>query len=291
MNTEPECLLPLATELGEGPVWCANEQVLWFTDIKGRRLHRFDPVTRQHASFTAPDQPGFALPARSGGLIVGMPGGLHHFDPGNAAFTPICTVEPDRPGNRLNDASVDASGRLWFGSMHDGEIHPTGALYCWAGSGEPLRCDDGIIITNGPAASAHGRCLYHTDTLERVIHAFDLDREGHLSGKRTLIEIEAEAGYPDGTTVDADGCLWVALWGGWGLRRYSPEGELLNFVRLPCANVTKIAFGGNDLRTVFVTTAWKGLTPRELAEQPLAGGLFAFRSTTPGLTPRQVAYG
>jgi sugar lactone lactonase YvrE len=288
---KPECLWPLQAELGEGPVWCAREQALWFTDIKQRRLHRYDPATGQGRSYAAPNQPGFALPARGGGLIVGMPEGLHHFDPEQNAFRHVVEVEPERGGNRLNDASADAQGRLWFGSMDDGESRATGALYCWSGTGQPRRLDDSIVITNGPCVCPQGRSFYHTDTLQRLIWAFDLAADGSLLRKRVLIRIEAEAGYPDGTTVDAEGCLWVALWGGWGVRRYSPQGELLAFVRFPCANVTKVAFGGDGLCTVYATTARKGLAPAQHLEQPHAGGLFAFRSDTPGLPPVPVAYG
>jgi sugar lactone lactonase YvrE len=288
---QPECLWPLKAELGEGPVWCPREQVLWFTDIKQRRLHRFDPATGAGRSFVAPDQPGFALPARGGGLIVGMPGGLHHFDPQENAYRRIVEIEADRPGNRLNDACVDSRGRLWFGSMDDAEVRSSGALYRWDGAGPPSRHDDHIVITNGPALSPDGRTLYHTDTLQRLIHAFDLDDDGRLHRKRTLIRIEADAGHPDGSVVDAQGCLWVALWGGWGVRRYSPQGELLDFLRFPCANVTKIAFGGSDLRTVYATSARKGLSPAQRLVQPQAGALFFFRSDTPGQPATAAAWG
>ena len=288
---QPECLWPLKAELGEGPVWCPREQVLWFTDIKQRRLHRFDPVSGTGRSFIAPDQPGFALPAHGGGLIVGMPGGLHHFDPQQRTFKRLVQVETDRPGNRLNDACVDSLGRLWFGSMDDAEEQPSGALYCWSGKAAPARCDDHMVITNGPALSPYGRTLYHTDTLQGLVYAFDLEGDGQLRRKRVLIRIEPEAGYPDGTTVDADGCLWIALWGGWGVRRYSPQGELLDFLRFPCANVTKLAFGGSDLRTVYATSARKGLSPAQRMEQAQAGALFAFRSDTPGQPATAVAYG
>ena len=139
------------------------------------------------------------------------------------------------------------------------------------------------MITNGPAFSPDGKTFYHTDTLDRVVYAFDHHRPGHLSGKRVFVRIEDGGGYPDGTVVDAEGCVWIALWSGWGIRRYSPDGELLATVRVACANVTKIAFGGEDRRTAFVTTAWKGLSPNERALQPQAGDLFQFRTTVPGL--------
>jgi sugar lactone lactonase YvrE len=150
--------------------------------------------------------------------------------------------------------------------------------------------DDGYCITNGPATSPDGRTLYHTDTLKKLIYAFDVSAAGELSNRRVFAAIEDGAGHPDGTAVDADGCVWIALFGGWGVRRYSPGGQLLETVALPVANVTKIAFGGDDLRTAYATTARKGLSAAELAAQPRAGDLFAFRVDTPGLPQHHVAH-
>jgi sugar lactone lactonase YvrE len=195
-------------------------------------------------------------------------------------------VEPDRPGNRLNDAAVDADGRLWFGSMDDAERDPTGRLYCLSREGLKAM-DSGYVITNGPAFSPDGRILYHTDTLERTIFAFDLAKGGEISNKRIFVRIEDGAGYPDGSVVDADGCLWTGLFGGWAARRYSPNGELLRTVRFPVSNITKLAFDGT---TVYATTAWKGLDAAARKAQPLAGGLFRFEVGTPGLAQREVEY-
>jgi sugar lactone lactonase YvrE len=142
--------------------------------------------------------------------------------------------------------------------------------------------DSGYIITNGPAFSPDGRILYHTDTLARRILAFDVGPDGALANKRLFTEIEEGAGYPDGPVVDQEGCLWTGLFGGWGVRRYSPQGQLLQAVPFPVANVTKLAFGGPGLKTVYATTARKGLDASALAGQPLAGGLFVFPAETPG---------
>ena len=142
--------------------------------------------------------------------------------------------------------------------------------------------DTGYVITNGPAISPDGGTLYHTDTLQKRIYAFDLRADGSLSGKRIFVTIEEGAGYPDGPVVDSQGCLWTGLFGGWGARRYSAQGELLDCVSFPVANVTKLAFGGVDLMTVYATTARKGLNSAALADQPLAGGLFCFQAEVPG---------
>jgi sugar lactone lactonase YvrE len=286
----PELVLRSACELGEGPVWRARDRSVWFVDIKGLRIHRFEPGTGAAWSWAAPAQPGFIAPTVRGDWIVGLKTGLHRFDPKQGHFELMAPVEDASLGNRLNDGFVDATGRLWFGSMDDGETALTGALYSLDSRGVRRR-DAGYCITNGPAMSPDGRVLYHTDTLRKTIYAFDVAPSGDLSGKRVFAQIEEGAGYPDGPAVDAEGCVWTGLYAGWGLRRYSPSGEMLEFVRFPCANVTKPAFGGEDLKTIYATTAWKGLTADQRASQPLAGGLFCFPVGVPGLPQHEVAYG
>ncbi|HEY1892721.1 MAG TPA: SMP-30/gluconolactonase/LRE family protein [Steroidobacteraceae bacterium] len=279
---------PLGAELGEGPVWVERESALWFVDIKGRRTHRWHPGRREHRFWPAPEQPGFLAPLRGGGFIVGLKSGLQRFDPATSEFVHLLAVEPDRPENRMNDGSVSPEGELWFVSMHDPEVEPTGALYRLDTDGQCVRLDEGFVIGNGPAFSPDGRVFYHTDTTRRTVYAFDRPDPHTLTRKRIFVRIEEGAGHPDGTTVDQEGCVWIALWGAAAVRRYSPEGEILATVRLPCANVTKIAFGGPDLRTAYVTTAWKGLTREQRAAQPLAGDLFSFEAPAPGLHPVEV---
>lgn len=278
------CVWAVAAELGEGPCWSVSEQALWFVDIKGRRIHRFRPQSCEQDSWAAPDQVTFLQPLGDDKFVVGLPGRLASFAPATGAFLQLAAIEQDRPHNRTNDACLDAAGRLWFGSMDDSETQPSGVLYCWDGKTAPQPRDQGYVISNGPAFSPDGRTFYHTDTSRRLIYRFDVDPDGTLSRKQPFVEIEASAGWPDGSSVDADGCIWIALYGGWAIRCYSPQGQLLETISLPCANVTKVAFGGRDLKTGFVTTARKGLKPQELARQPLAGGLFAFDADVPGLS-------
>ena len=288
MSTDIECVWDLKAELGEGPVWSAAEQALWFVDIKGKRVHRYDAQTGEGRSWDAPSNPGFLAPIAGGGWLAGLKTGLHKFHPASGAFTPFADVEPHHPDNRLNDGCVDRQGRLWFGSMHDPESHPSGSLYRMDAQGSLSAHDTDYVITNGPAFSPDGKTLYHTDTLKRVIYAFDLASDGTLERRRIFARIEQDGAYPDGPAVDADGCVWTGLFGGWGLYRYSPDGELMDTVRMPCANVTKPAFGGEDLQTLYVTTAWKGLSADQRADQPVAGGLFRLRVDTPGLSQTEL---
>ena len=281
MNTEPSCIWDVQATLGEGVLWHAARQQVWFVDIKGRRIHRCSADGGERRSWDAPGQVSFIVPDSGGGMVCSLEDGLYRFDEDSGAFAPLAKVEADVTGNRFNDGHVDAQGLLWFGSMDDAELDPTGCLYRFDGK-DVRAMDDGYIITNGPALSPDGATLYHTDTLDKRVYAFDLAPDGSLSNKRTFVEI-ADGGYPDGMAVDADGHLWVATFGGWRIDRFDAQGRKVGEVRFPCANVTKLAFAGDDLRTVYATTARKGLSAEDLAAQPLAGGLFTFRADTAGL--------
>lgn len=288
--SEVECVWPVGAVLGEGPVWSAAEQAVWFVDIKAPAIHRFHPASGEQRSWPAPTRVGFILPTRGGGLVAGLKTGLHRFNPESGNFTLLHVVEPHAPNNRLNDGFVDSEGFLWFGSMDDNEEEPSGALY-QLGSEGCIRRDPGYVVTNGPAESPDGRTLYHTDTLAGIIYAFDRARNGQLTNKRVFVKFPPGVGYPDGPIVDAEGCVWTGLFGGWSLKRYSPAGKLLDEVRLPCSAVTKAAFAGDDLRTLYITTAHVALSPEERTQQPLAGGLFRARVSVPGLPQGIVSHG
>ncbi|CAN7705782.1 SMP-30/gluconolactonase/LRE family protein [Pseudoduganella sp. LjRoot289] len=282
---QAQCIWELGAHLGEGPFWHAAEAALYLVDIKSHRLHRCAEDGSARQSWDMPEAIGFALPMHGGGpngdLVCGLPGKLLRFTPATGEFKPLLELEADLPGNRLNDGYVDSHGALWFGSMDNGESEPTGSLYRINGSGALQRKDSGIVITNGPCHSPDGSTFYHTDTLGKTVYAYDAEPDGTLSNKRVFVHTAAP-GHPDGSVVDADGCVWVAMFRGARVDRYSPAGELLASIAFPCSNITKVAFGGADLRTAFVSTAWKGLSDEERAAQPQAGGVFSFRVETPG---------
>ena len=285
-----ECVWPVGAVLGEGPVWSASEQAVWFVDIKAPAIHRFHPASGATQSWQAPARVGFVLPTRAGWMIAGLKTGLHSFNPETGNFNLLHVVEPHTPNNRLNDGFDDSEGFLWFGSMDDNEEDPSGALYQLGDDGCVTR-DPGYVVSNGPAESPDAKILYHTDTLAGVIYAFDRARNGSLSNKRVFARLPAGRGYPDGPIVDAEGCLWTGVFGGWALHRYSPTGELLSKIELPCSAVTKAAFGDDDLKTLYITTAHVALGPEERKTQPLAGGLFRARVDVPGLPQRVVSHG
>lgn len=279
----PRNVWPLAAELGEGPVWVERDRALWFVDIKKQQIHRYDPASGARRSWDAPEQVGFILPAERGGFVAGLQSGLYHFDDNSGAFDLIVKVDEDSPANRLNDGTVDPKGRIWFGTMDNQERDRSGAFYCFANGKLTRTAIGNIAITNGPAVSPDGRILYVVDTLRGTIDAVDIDDDGTLGERRSYVRIDPSEGHPDGPTIDAEGCVWISLYAGWEARRYSPTGELIERVRFPVANITKIAFGGDDLRTVYATTARQLLSRENIAKQPEIGDLFEFTAEVPGV--------
>lgn len=271
-----------AATLGEGPVWDAGRGVLWFVDIKQRHVHRLNPATGETRCWPAPAQIGWVLPAEGDALLAGLQTGLARFDPDTGAFEHLIDVEPDRPGNRLNDATVAPDGSVWFGSMDDGESAETGRVYRWNGRHVVDTGISPVCITNGPGISPDGRTLYHVDTVGGTIHAVDIAADARTGAARDFVRIDPAHGNPDGVTVDSAGNVWVGLWGGACARRYGPDGALQTEIDFPAANITKVALGGAGLATGFATSARAGLDTAALADQPEAGNLFAFAVDVPG---------
>lgn len=278
----PAPVWSLGAPLLEGPVWVERDAALWFVDIKSHRIHRHDPASGAQQSWDAPAQVGFCLPTDDGRFVAGLQTGLALFDPADGSFAPLIDPEPDLPGNRLNDGTVDAQGRLWFGTMDDAEQAPTGRIWRRDPDGSCTAVTAPVAITNGPAIAPDGRTLYHVDTLGGVIHAATIASDGGLIDPRIFATIPASEGYPDGPIVDAEGGVWIGLYTGWTARRYAPDGRLIETVPFPVSAVTKLAFGGTDGRTLFATTAAKHLDAAARATEPHAGHLFAMRVDVPG---------
>ncbi|QHC36994.1 SMP-30/gluconolactonase/LRE family protein [Komagataeibacter xylinus] len=283
---DPCCVWDIRAQLGEGPVWSTREQALYFVDIVGQAIHRLDPASGARTSWQAPARPGFVVPVSDGTLLCGLKDGLYRLDPRTGAFDRMLAVEPEHPGNRINDGCVDSKGRLWFGTMDDEEGTPSGALYSvtrQAHGLDVLRHDEGYVVTNGPGISPDGTRLYHNHSPAGLIYVFDLAADGSLSNRRVFARVED--GYPDGVVVDSAGTLWVGVWNGGRIERFRPDGTRLEPIAMPAQNVTKVAFGGTDLRTLYVTTARKNTPDDVLARYPQAGSLFSLRVDVPGQEP------
>ena len=275
-----DCVLDVKAQLGEAPLWCEREQVLWWADIEGRAVHRFDPAAGTDRSWTLPSRVGCFALREQGGMVVALEDGFHFLDLATNALTPIVDPEADKPGNRFNDGTTDLKGRFIAGTMPMGPREPVAALYrLWP----DRRCErlfDGLTVTNGSAYSPDGRVFYFSDSEPsvRTIWACDHDPDsGALANRRVFVDTHGLAGRPDGGTVDAEGCYWMAGVGGWQLVRFTPAGKVDRIVEVPVEKPTKIAFGGEGLDVLYVTSIGASLSPGSEARQPQAGGLFALR--------------
>ncbi|MFC9115496.1 SMP-30/gluconolactonase/LRE family protein [Streptomyces sp. NPDC057092] len=253
-------------ELGEGPTWDpATGRLLWI-DILSSRLHTYDPATGRRTVRRTEQHVGAVKPRAGGGLVLNLRDGIGLLDP-DGSFRWLHR-EPV-PGRRGNDAAVAPDGSLFAGTMRYDEATGGGTLSRVTGDGTVTVLLDDATVSNGTGWSPDGRLMYYIDTPTRRVDVFDAGEDGTVSGRRPLAVIEEGAGFPDGLTVDADGCVWVALWDGAAVRRYTPSGELDRVIELPVPRVTACAFGGSALTDLYITTARVGLT----APHPLAGSL------------------
>lgn len=283
---QPELLLDLRLSLGEGPVWDARRGALHFVDIHAGDLHTFDPVSGTHAVHSLGEPLGCLAPASDGSLVLALQRtGFARFDPPAGALSCLVHPEADLPGNRFNDGKCDPAGRFLAGTMDDAEQAASGSLYSLALDGSVRRLLGGLRISNGLAWSRDGGTFYFIDTPTRLVMAYDYDlATGDLANPRPAVRVPEAMGWPDGMAADAEGMLWVALWGGASLTRWDPAtGRLLTLVRLPALNVTSCAFGGPDLSDLYVTSARKGMTAAQCEQYPHSGGLFRLRPGVAGL--------
>ena len=282
----PELVLDARAQLGEGPIWDAGRSRLLFVDIMRGQVHEFDPETG-HDRVIEVDRPvGAIAPTIRGDWVIAARDGFFRVDPDTGATSLIAHIEKDDPETRMNDGYVDARGRFWAGTMGMGGVRERGSLYRLDPDGQVTRHLAGVDISNGIDWSPDGRLMYYADTGAGRVDVFDFDEpRGVISHRRPFLVVPEDQGYPDGLIVDADGCIWLALWEGRAVRRYRPDGALDAVVSLPVSLVTKCAFGGPDLTDLYITTAWIELDAAGRTREPLAGGLFRVR---PGVSGRPV---
>jgi len=281
-----------ASLLGESPFWHPDEDVLYWCDIPGRRLNRFNPATEAYASWAFDCEPACCAPVLGGDLILGMRDGLWRFNPQTGQRQSLAPAPYDPAHERFNDGKADPQGRFWVGTIYEPRDPALAHLYCWD-EGRLTKVAGGVTVSNGLAWSPDGGTLYWSDTKSHRVRSFAMDvRNGQLSQEREFAafpikqvgqDLGTYGGRPDGAAVDAEGCYWTAMFEGQRLLRLSPTGEVVREVPLPVRCATMPAFGGHDLRTLYITTAKEGRPESELAQQPWAGRVLQMHVDVPGL--------
>lgn len=276
-TNEVKCVLKRTALVGECPRWHPTEKALYWVDIYEPSLNRFDPETGENRRFLMPERIGCFGFRKSGGIIAGMQSGIAFVD-----LEPIVKVkrvfdlEPDNPNSRFNDGRVDPGGRFWAGSIVESLDKRVGVLYRYDPDGSCHRMVDGLICANGMAFSPDAKIMYHSDSRQDYVFAWDFDaKTGAIRNQRIFLAMDMTEGRPDGAAVDEKGYYWIAHVNGWRVARYSPEGKIDRVIGLPVQRPTMCAFGGKNLDTLYVTTATSPLSETALAKQPLAGSLFA----------------
>ena len=277
------CVAHTRDVLGEVPRWHPLERALYWIDAFKPAVHRLDPASGKLESFTPPEKLGSFAPRAGGGLLIAGRGGLAHYDPASGTLDRIVDPEGGGAVNILNDGRCDRRGRFWVGSMSKTMERASGSLYRLE-RGHLTAVDDGIWVANGVCWSPDERRMYLADSHVKTIFVYEFDlAAGTIGPRRVFATMGDRPGVPDGSSVDAEGFIWNAVFDGSCLLRYAPDGRVNRIVQLPVSRPTACAFGGADLATLYLTTARFRLAPERLAAEPLAGGLLALDVGVKGL--------
>lgn len=279
-----DLLVADAGDLCEGPCWEERTGTLVWVDILAGAVHVVDPRTAEHSTHPLQMPVGAVAPRRRGGWVAAVERGFLFLDDAWQPTGAVIAAPGQPPGTRFNDGACDPRGDFWAGTLAYDGTPRVAALYRLEADGCVREVLSGVTNSNGIAWSPDGATMYYVDTGLGTVDSFDVNPvTGTVSGRATLIRITEGDGLPDGLTVDAEGHLWLALWGGGCVRRYTPSGALEAVVELPVALVTSVAFGGSELDELYITTARQGLTPSQQRAQPLAGSIFRHRPGTTGI--------
>jgi len=283
-NPKVECIWEAGAELGESAIWVDTEQALYFVDGMRGRLLRYSESQGAGEVHRHNGVIGFVAQRVGGGFIAGMDNKLYKLDIDLGTAVEVAYPEPQLPNNQFNDGKVDPCGCLWAGTIDRDCSQPVGSLYHVSKDLGWRAVDHGYLCANGPAFSPDGRVLYHTDSMRRIIYQFDLDLDGGvIENRRVFVQFNEQSGLPDGMTVDCDGRLWVAHFGGARVTAFRPDGKIDAVVHVPAPNVTSCAFGGTNGATLFITTSRTWMTETQLLEAPLAGALFVCEGLAAGI--------
>ena len=276
MTGTVRCVVDCHNKLGEVPVWDEEEGALYWVDIEGKLLQRYHPSTGKVDTWKMPERIACFALREKGGLIVGFASGIAFYDLDTGRIDWIAKPEADQPTNRFNEGKCDRRGRFFAGTMDDRLTEHTAALYRVDPDLSVHKVFGDVGISNCFVWSLDNTAFWFADTLDSRIYRFDYAlATGTVRNRRVFADTSGTGGAPDGGTIDAEGHLWNAEWDGWRLVRYAPDGRIERTVRLPVQKPTSCMFGGQDLRTLYVTSAVWDLTPEKLRDQPYAGGLLA----------------
>lgn len=287
----PELVLDARATLGEGAIWDSREQRLYWVDIEPGRLHVFYPSQGTDLAFELGEMVGTVVPRKGGGVMLALQRGFAAFNLKTGELTRWSDPEAHLPRNRFNDGKCDPAGRFWAGTISLDREPCAASLYCMDTDGRVQTMLKGVTNSNGIAWSLDGTAMYYINTPTRRVTQFDYDStSGRIANPRNVIIIPLNEGKPDGMTIDSEGMLWIAMWGGGCVGRWDPRtGTQLDIVRVPAMRVTSCAFGGEKLDELYITTARTGLSEFELADQPHAGGLFRTRPGVAGVAAFEFA--
>lgn len=285
--TEFQVVSDQPIQLGECPLWHPVEAALYWIDIAGHAVHRYHPASAARCTWSLPSEPGCIAHCVDGRLIVAMRTGLALLDTTNGALTPLAAAPYDPSTVRFNDGRCDSAGRLWVGTLLDSRAHPGGSLFCFE-RGTIRDVAKPVTVSNGVAFSVDNRTLYHADTTAHRIMAYDFDvatgqiHDGRVFQQFSMDKTNNYGGRPDGAAVDSENAYWCAMYEGGRILRLSPTGQLLREVILPVQCPTMIAFGGDDLKTLYITTVRHNRSASELGQYPLSGHVLALAVDVPG---------
>jgi sugar lactone lactonase YvrE len=287
-HSGPENIANVSAVLGEGPLWDPRDEKLYWLDIKGEKIFRHDPKSSVNEAFAAPGNVSALALARRGGFVCATRNGFARLviENGAAGLTPIADPESSLPDNRFNDGKADPAGGFWAGTMDDTEKATAGSWWRLAPDGAVTKIDSGYRVTNGPAFDAARGRVFLTDSAKQKVYVADTDGTG-VNDKKIFLQFGEGDGYPDGMEVDAEGCLWIAFWDGFAVRRFSPDGALLMEIAMPVPRPTSLVIVDDNL---FVTSASAGLSEDSLRRHPASGALFRVMPSRSLAAPASVRY-
>ena len=283
---EVEHLLATRNELGEGPLWNPADKKLWWVDIFAGHVNALTPGAKSYETYIVGEAIGSIGFRAKGGFIVSLTSGIRLFDAATGKVTPLVDPEPQYPQGRFNDGKVDRAGRFWTGSMDTGS---NSGLYRYDPDGSVHKMESGIKCSNGLGWSPDNKVMYYNDSQASTIWAYDFDFAGGNVSNRRIFYKATDGGEPDGLTIDAEGCLWTAVWDGWCVLRFDPAGKLMTRIAMPVQRPTCPTFGGDNYDELYVTSAYLDLTGEQRQPQPFAGDLFRIDPGVKGLPEPQFA--